>query len=109
MANTCDLGSSGSFERLQVDLSFTEPRFLDRNLAAGFDLYYKQLDFQQEAGFDQNKIGGQVRLAFPLAENLWMQTHYAISRDDIFNVANNASAAIKQACGASGAGLTFGN
>ena len=103
------LGVSGSFERLQVDLSFTEPRFLDRNLAAGFDLYYKQLDFQQEAGFDQNKIGGQVRLAFPLAENLWMQTHYAISRDDIFNVANNASAAIKQACGASGAGLTFGN
>ena len=38
-----------------------------------------------------------------------MQTHYAISRDDIFNVANNASAAIKQACGASGAGLTFGD
>ena len=30
------LALSGSFERLQVDLSFTEPRFLDRNLAAGF-------------------------------------------------------------------------
>ena len=103
------LGLSGSFERLQVDLSFTEPRFLDRNLAAGFDLFYKQLDFQQEAGFDQNKIGGQVRLAFPLAENLWMQTHYAISRDDIFNVANNASAAIKEACGASGSGLISGH
>ena len=29
-----------------------------------------------------------------------MQTHYAISRDEIFNVANNASLAIKQACGA---------
>ena len=64
------LALSGSFERLQVDLSFTEPRFLDRNLAAGFDLYYKQLDYQQEAGFDQNKIGGQLRLAFPLAEKL---------------------------------------
>ena len=93
------LGLAGSFERLQVDLSFTEPRFLDRNLAAGFDLFYKQLDYQQVAGFDQNKIGGQVRLAFPLAENLWMQTHYSISRDQIFNVANDASLAIKEACG----------
>ena len=35
---------SGSFERLQVDLSFTEPRFLDRNLAAGFDLFHKDVD-----------------------------------------------------------------
>jgi outer membrane protein insertion porin family len=29
---------AGSFERFQIDLSFTEPRFLDMNLAAGFDL-----------------------------------------------------------------------
>ena len=38
------LSLSGSFERLQVELSFTEPRFLDRNLAAGFDLFHKELD-----------------------------------------------------------------
>ena len=35
---------AGSAERLQVDLSFTEPRFLDRNLAAGFDLFHKDVD-----------------------------------------------------------------
>ena len=35
---------AGSQERLQVDLSFTEPRFLDRNLAAGFDLFHKDVD-----------------------------------------------------------------
>ncbi len=32
---------AGSFERMQVDFSFTEPRFLDRNLSAGFDLFFK--------------------------------------------------------------------
>ena len=32
---------AGSAERMQIDLSFTEPRFLDRNLAAGFDLFHK--------------------------------------------------------------------
>ncbi len=90
---------AGSFERMQVDFSFTEPRFLDRNLAAGFDLFYKQLDYTQQSGFEQKKMGGQVRLGFPLAENLWMQTAYSISRDEIFNVQPDASLAIKEACG----------
>ncbi len=32
---------AGSADRMQIDLSFTEPRFLDRNLAAGFDIFHK--------------------------------------------------------------------
>ena len=91
---------AGSFERMQVDFSFTEPRFLDRNLSAGFDLFFKEIDYSSESGFDQRKMGGQVRLGFPIAESMWMQTAYSISRDEIFNVGNNASAAIKEACGA---------
>lgn len=91
---------AGSFERMQADFSFTEPRFLDRNLAAGFDLFFKELDYIQESGFIQRKMGGQVRLGFPIAENLWMQTAYSISRDEISDVTDNASLAIKEACGA---------
>jgi outer membrane protein insertion porin family len=91
---------AGSFERAQVDLSFTEPRFLDRNLAAGFDLFFKQLDYTDQSGFEQRKLGGDVRLGFPLAEHLWMQTTYALSRDEIFGVSQFASPAIKEACGA---------
>jgi outer membrane protein insertion porin family len=93
------LGLAGSFERMQVDLSFTEPRFLDRNLSAGFDLFYKQLNYQDSSGFDQRKAGGQLRLGFPIAENLWMQTSYGLSRDEIFDVDPRASVAIKEACG----------
>lgn len=90
---------AGSFERAQVDFSFTEPRFLDRNLAAGFDLFFKQLDYTNYSGFEQQKVGGDIRLGFPLAEHLWMQTMYSISRDRIFNVQDNASLAVKEACG----------
>ena len=50
---------AGSFERMQVDFSFTEPRFLDRNLSAGFDLFFKEIDYSSESGFDQRKMGGQ--------------------------------------------------
>ncbi|MGL4394979.1 MAG: outer membrane protein assembly factor BamA, partial [Hyphomicrobium sp.] len=90
---------AGSLERFQIDLSFTEPRFLDRNLSAGFDLFHKEINQRDESGFRQRKSGGQVRLGFPLAESLWMQTHYSLARDQIFDVDPDASRAIKEACG----------
>ena len=93
------LALSGSFERMQVDLSFTEPRFLDRNLAAGFDLFHKEIDQTSQSGFQSRRTGGGVRLGFPLSEKLWMQTNYTISRDEIFNVQPGASLAIQQAAG----------
>ncbi len=91
---------AGSVERMQIDLSFTEPRFLDRNLSAGFDLFHKELDQTQDSGFSSRSSGGTLRLGFPLGENLWMQTGYTLKRDEIFNVGPNSSFAVKQACGA---------
>lgn len=69
---------AGSFERMQVDLSFTEPRFLDQNLAAGFDLFHKEVDQTEESGFNSTRTGGTARLGFPLSESLWMQTGYTL-------------------------------
>ena len=91
---------AGSMERFQIDLSFTEPRFLDMNLAAGFDLFHKEVNQQDTSGFSSRKTGGSVRLGFPLSENLWMQTSYTIARDEIYDVNRNASVIIKDACGA---------
>ena len=92
---------SGSLERLQVNLSFTEPRFLDRNLAAGFDLFHKEVDQSSQSGFNSRRTGGSVRLGFPLSEKLWMQTNYTVSRDEIFDVVPGASLAIQDATGTS--------
>ena len=39
---------AGSIERFQIDLSFTEPRFLDYNMSAGFDLFHKEIDQRSE-------------------------------------------------------------
>ncbi|WP_229309070.1 outer membrane protein assembly factor BamA [Hyphomicrobium album] len=92
---------SGSLERLQVNLSFTEPRFLDRNLAAGFDLFHKEVDQTSQSGFQSRRTGASLRLGFPISEKLWMQTSYTASRDQIFNVNPAASRAILQAQGTS--------
>jgi len=87
----------GSLDRAQVDLSFTEPRFLDQNLSAGFDLFYKQVDQTSSSGFQNKTAGGTTRLGFPISENLWMQTSYTLAQNSIFDVDPNASRAIRQA------------
>jgi outer membrane protein insertion porin family len=74
---------AGSFERMQVDLSFTEPRFLDTNISAGFDLFHKEIDQTDESGFSSKRTGGTLRLGFPLSEALWLQTGYTIDYSTI--------------------------
>ncbi|MEO1336637.1 MAG: outer membrane protein assembly factor BamA, partial [Myxococcota bacterium] len=89
---------AGSVERLQVDLSFTEPRFLDRNLSAGFDLFHKEVDQTDQSSYKSRKTGGALRLGFPLAEKLWMNTRYTLTRDEIdVDEDGNPSLAIEQA------------
>ncbi len=87
----------GSLDRAQVDLSFTEPRFLDQNLSAGFDLFYKQVDQTSSSGFKNKTAGGSLRLGFPISENLWMQTSYTLAQNSIFDVTDTASIGILEA------------
>ena len=92
----------GSLDRAQVDLSFTEPRFLDQNMSAGFDLFYKQVDQTSSSGFKNKTVGGSLRLGFPISENLWAQTSYTLAQNDIFGVTDGASIGILQAADRNG-------
>src|SRR5690606_2590113 len=49
-----------SGRRSQIDLSFTEPYFLDRPLAAGIDLFRTEID-RRESSFDEKNLGGGFR------------------------------------------------
>ena len=92
---------SGSLDRFQVDLSFTEPRFLDRNLAAGFDLFYKDVNAVSTSSYKSRKEGGSLRLGFPISENIWLNTNYTLSHDDLYYVdPQTASRAVLEAKGA---------
>ena len=95
------LGFSGSLERAQVDFSFTEPHFLDRNLAAGFDLFHKEVDFTNVASYRERDTGGNLRMGFPIAFNTQLGLRYRFEREEIFDVADNASLAVKEAEGVS--------
>ena len=56
---------AGSQERMQVDLGFTEPRFLDTNIAAGFDLFHKDVNLSSASAFRTRTTGGALRARLP--------------------------------------------
>jgi outer membrane protein insertion porin family len=91
------LGFSGSLDRAQVDFSFTEPNFLDRNMAAGFDIFHKQVDLRDESSFRQRDTGANLRVGFPIADNTQLGLRYRFQREEIFDATNNASLAVKDA------------
>ncbi len=89
----------GSFQRLQIDMSFTEPRFLDQNLSAGFDIVHKEIDYTRQAGYKLRRSGGGLRLGFPLSERLWFSSRYNIYVDEIFDVEDTASDLVQDQAG----------
>ncbi len=88
------LGFTLSGERSQVDLSFTEPYFLDRNLAAGVDAF-RIVQEQDESSFDENRLGGGLRAGYNWSENIRQVWRYVLARRKIENVSDNASLVIQ--------------
>ena len=80
----------------QVDLAFTEPYFLDREITAGFDAFYIVVDRQSESSFDTKTAGGDVRASYPITEHLTQGWRYTFKRSEIDNVPNDASVFIKE-------------
>lgn len=69
--------------RQQIDFSFTEPRFLGRDLRAGIDIYSYKYDFSQQTAFDTASTGMGFRLGFPLTTNASMGLRYTLRTDDV--------------------------
>lgn len=86
-------------QQQQVDLSFTEPYFLGKEIAAGGDLFFVQTDRQDESSFDTTTIGGDLRANYPLTEHLRQGWRYTLKQTDVNNVPNDASIFIKDAEG----------
>ncbi|MES2035232.1 MAG: outer membrane protein assembly factor BamA, partial [Pseudomonadota bacterium] len=69
--------------RQQIDFSFTEPRFLGRDLRAGLDLYSYRYNFSNQTAFDTASTGGGARLGFPLTQNASMSLRYTLRSDEV--------------------------
>jgi outer membrane protein insertion porin family len=61
-----------------VDFSFTEPYFLGYRMAAGFDLFSKYTDQTLYARYENQTMGGQLRLGLPLTEEMGITFRYSL-------------------------------
>jgi outer membrane protein insertion porin family len=91
------IGTVVSLRSQQVDLSFTEPYFLDRNIAAGFDLF--EIKTSPTANFfsgvtppyQQFSYGGALRTGYQISENLRQTLKYTARSDNITDLQPNTS------------------
>ena len=84
--------------RQQIDFRFTEPKFLGRDLRAGFDAFHSRYDLSEYSSYDYRSTGGGVRLSYPLNGYTLLSTRYFLKSDEII---------VPQGyCSAAGAGST---
>lgn len=69
--------------RQQLDFSFTEPRFLGRDVAAGIDLYGYRYDLSEYASYKTTTYGTTFRANFPLSLNSRGSLRYSLRQDEI--------------------------
>jgi outer membrane protein insertion porin family len=82
--------------RNQVDFSVTDPSFLDRNLAAGFDLFYINRDLQDIAQYSERRYGAVIRAGYEINERLRQSWAYSLVQRNVYDVQPNASFFIQQ-------------
>lgn len=88
------LGFTLSGEQSELDLSFTEPYFLGRNLSAGFDAFRIESN-QDERAFDLLRTGGSLRMGFSWQERLRQIIRYTLEDQEISDVDADASRLVK--------------
>jgi outer membrane protein insertion porin family len=66
-----------------VDVSFTDPWFLDQRLSAGIDLFGKQTFANTNQDFNTELYGGKVVFGTPINENLSVSTNYSLYKQGL--------------------------
>jgi len=82
-----------SLQDTQIDLSFTEPYFLDRPLSAGFDVFVSDNDRESESAYSEKAAGFGLRIGYEPAPR-WRQTWGYTFKDSDINASSTASAFI---------------
>jgi outer membrane protein insertion porin family len=101
MGNGQNLTVSGSLaaHSSNINLSFTEPYFLDRDIAAGFDVFHSGNDNQDASSYSTNQSGGTTRAGYSITEELRQSWSHTLKRVKIEDVAASASQLVKDAAG----------
>lgn len=90
--------SLGTLSQL-IDLSFTEPYFMDRPLAVGFDIFRTANNRQNIAQYNDSSVGFALRAGYALTDHTRQTLRYTLRDTNIYNVQPYASYVIQAQAG----------
>ncbi|MGQ0582086.1 MAG: outer membrane protein assembly factor BamA [Reyranella sp.] len=93
------LGLSLGTLSTNIDFSFTEPYFLDRNMVAGFDIFRTSNNRQSVANYSDASIGFALRSGWAYSEHTRQVVRYTLRQTNIFNVMPWASPVVLSQAG----------
>ena len=76
---------------LSLELGFTEPYFLDKDLSAGFDVWNFSSDRIDDEVSSTDSTGFSLRGSYSLTEHLRHTIRYTIKQDRVTNIRSDAS------------------
>ena len=94
--NIIGVTASTSDSQKQIDLSFTNPYFMDMPLSAGVDLYHILYDYTDDSSYKSQTTGGALRFGWSYTERLNQSIKYTLQRDNVKDVDADASLYIKK-------------
>ena len=83
-------GTIGTYES-QIDLSATDPYFLDRNLVAGADIFYLNNNNYYVSDYSETRYGFTLRMGFAYNDHVSQALNYTLSDRDVNNLSSYAS------------------
>ena len=69
--------------RQNIDFRFTEPKFMGRDLRAGFDIFHSRYDLSEFSSYDYRSTGAGLRLSYPLNGYTLLSTRYFLKADEV--------------------------
>lgn len=81
--------------KTRFNIGFTEPYFMDREVAAGFDLYKVTEERQDESSYDSSSVGFALRAGYQIGEYLTQSWTYGLDQTTVENVPSTASRLVK--------------
>ncbi len=98
-----DAGITGVLaqKRTQLDLSVTDPYFLNRNLVGSANAFIVQNNNQNIAQYNERRVGFALSLGYEFSEHLRQAWTYSLVQRRVYNVASDASIYVKDEAGTS--------
>ncbi len=94
--NIVGISASTSDSETQVDLSLTNPYFMDMPLLAGVDVYHIMHDYTDDSSYKSRTSGGALRFGWDYTERLSQTAKYTLQSDNVTQVDADASLYIKK-------------